>query len=433
MPSVSRILIPTQLVDRFHLELETTATVESRFEHFAVGCAPGGEIYTVSRVTRGAKPFRSKDPTRATFGVITRYDADGLPVAAAVTEIDSDAGEPSRFPAPSGVTDCSVLPSGTVALAGYLDGTYLLDADLTTVRAAFTQPYEEEIPGAPFATSIRPTPGGRLLCLVAERHVYYGNSVPNLIAITDDPLTPAQRPTLRAIASADDRAERQTERHARSYLIFDGAPVLGANRPAPTLAALVPRTDDERFWMGVNRPPRVYTPEPLADDLFVVPVFARGLRSGGKGLPFVFALMDEAGKIQGRLEGMHPYRHSPYAGSHHRVATDPRRGRAYHLNKNGFWIWSRDGELLAMLDTTVKEFKPLAAFELRACAPNGDVVLVHPKQHLVLRIPISDSGNPGPEVVAALTDFRRQRTAAKKAYGPTDWHWTWTPERLHYL
>ncbi|MFE3546642.1 hypothetical protein ACFXK0_27075 [Nocardia sp. NPDC059177] len=438
MATVHRIPIPTQLLERFGVVPGGDDAVEFGYDHYDVSfTADGQHMITLSRVYAGPKPWRGAESTILNCFLITKCGSDGEATAAAIGACSDDDGRPSQFSGPWLGSHVCALPSGSVAVSTMGDCTYLIEEDLAAVQAAFTQPHQspperKNRADNPFVSAMRRTPGGRLLCLVEECDVYYGNSVRNLVGVADDPLTPTSRPPVHVFATRDDRAERQTRHHQRPYLLFDGAPVLGGHRPQPTLATLVPR-GEETVWINPHRPPTLRTPEPLSDDLFVVPLFSQTLRGGSKGLPFVFALLDDTGKLHGRLEGMDAYRHSPYAGSHERVSTDPDRGLVYHLNKSGLFVWAGDGTLLSWLDTAVKEFKPLAAFELRGCAPDGDIVLIHPKQHLLLRIPVPDPKDPGPAVADALRDYRRLRTTLKKAHTPASWGWTWVPDQLHYL
>ncbi|MGV9408887.1 hypothetical protein ACWDOP_03145 [Nocardia sp. NPDC003693] len=438
MARVQPIPIPAQLLERFGVTPADSATAEFKYTHRDVQFTADGQyMITLSHIYAGTKPWRSIDSMTLGCSVITRYGPDGTPVAAAIGACADEDGNPSRLERRVDATVCA-LPDGTVTISNHNDHTYLLAEDLSAVHAAYTQPVDVPpaerdglVPNS-FVSAIRRTPGGRLLCVAEEWDVYYYGSTRSLLGIADDPLTSTSRPMVTTFAALDDRIERQTPHHQRPYLLFESSPVFGAHRPQPTLAALVPR-GEETSWMSPDRPPTLHTPEPLADDRFVVPLFSKTLRSGGRGLPFVFAILDDTGKLHGRLEGLDPYRHSPFAGQHDRVTTDPGRGLVYHLNRSGLFIWAGDGTLLAHLDTGIKEFGPLTHFELRGCAPDGDLVLVHPKQHLLLRIPIHNPNDPRPSVLEAIHQYPRQRTALKKAHTPTGWGWTWEPDQLHYL
>ncbi|MEU9214308.1 hypothetical protein AB0D27_42150 [Streptomyces sp. NPDC048415] len=169
---------------------------------------------------------------------------------------------------------------------------------------------------------------------------------------------------------------------------------------------------------------------PLAEDLVVVPLFARTFRGGSRGQPFVFALVNDQGEMTGRLHGMHEWRDSPFTGFCFTVAADPHRHRAFHLNRYGLFAWNVGGQLRARLDTEAKAFKPLTHFTLTACSPDGHLLLVHNKQHLVLRVPAPDDlGDLASVVETALRTYAKQRTALKKKWAPVNWHWVNSPPR----
>ncbi|MFC9619404.1 hypothetical protein ACFTXM_05195 [Streptomyces sp. NPDC056930] len=73
---------------------------------------------------------------------------------------------------------------------------------------------------------------------------------------------------------------------------------------------------------------------PLADDLFVVPFYARTFRGGSCGQPFIFALVNDQGEMTGRLHGLHEWRDSPFTGFNFNLTADPHRGHAFHLNEH---------------------------------------------------------------------------------------------------
>lgn len=66
--------------------------------------------------------------------------------------------------------------------------------------------------------------------------------------------------------------------------------------------------------------------------------------------------------------------------------------------------------------------------------PDGDLLLVHTKQHLILRVPAPDDlTDLAGAVEEALRAYARQRTALKKQWSPVNWHWTQTSAPSHRL
>ncbi|MEU4343631.1 hypothetical protein AB0H00_20575 [Nocardia sp. NPDC023852] len=287
------------------------------------------------------------------------------------------------------------------------------------------------MPGDPFAGSISVTPSGRLLCVTAEYGVHrYGNSIANIVGVADGALAPGSKPAVRAIASLDHEPAGQTEDDLRPHVQFRGEPVGLKNRPRPSLTELLTPETDRYMWDQSE----LGRPAPISDDLFVVPVFARTFRGGSRGQPFVFALVDDQGAMRGRLDGLHLWRDSPFTGFCFSVVADSRRGRAFHLNRHGLYAWNKGGRLQAKLDTETKTFKPLAQFSLTACSPAGELLLVHNKQHLILRVPVPDDlGELGPAVEAAVRTYAKERTALKKQWTPVNWHWVHAAVEVHRL
>lgn len=433
------VALPETLVTEYGLDLAAPYTAGWGFEPLDVGFAGDGRMYVLSRLSRyvrGGEEAADKTAQSFTFWLIARYGADGSPDTAAVfpqRRTHSTYGDAWDL-------GLSVLRDGTVVLAGKHDATYLIDADLTRVLAQFTMnphrsSFRDYTMGTPFATHVRVTPGGRLVCVLAEFGTYgYGSYVANLVGVADTALSADARSTIRVVASLDSAPRHQkAELDVRPYALHQGLPVGLSHRPDPGLAALVKDRWPGRF---PTRGRRLGRPEPLSDDLFVVPLFSELFRSGNRGNDFWFLLLDADGKIAGRLEGLDPWSDSPYTGECRRVVADPPRSRVFHLNRYGLYAWSADGTLLARVPVADKPFSVLKNFGLLGCAPNGDLVLAQQKQHLVVRVPVPetdlDTGLAG-AVEGALAAFAKRRTALKKDWAQVAWHWTHAPETVNWL
>ncbi|MER5357388.1 hypothetical protein [Streptomyces sp. NPDC002785] len=235
---------------------------------------------------------------------------------------------------------------------------------------------------------------------------------------------------MRAIASLAPEPSCHTEDDLRPHVRFRGEPMGLGNRPRPSLTELLTPETNAATWDGSE----LGRPAPLSDDLFVVPVFARTFRGGSRGQPFVFALLNDQGEMTGRLRGMDSWRDSPFTGFCFNVVADPGRGRAFHLNRYGLYAWKKGGHLRAKLDTGSKTYKPLTHFTPMACSPAGELLLVHNKQHLILRVPVPDDlGDLGPVVEAALRGYAKERAALKKQWTPVNWHWVQAAAQIQRL
>ncbi|MFI1150947.1 hypothetical protein [Streptomyces sp. NPDC020817] len=432
--------LPASLVEAHRVDLASKPSDGWGFEVFDVATAESGDSYVLSGTRRyRASDAPVEDPAEQafTYGMITRHAPDGSPVDVALFAQPHPDGSPSEIPELGEMT-LAVLPDGQVALSGRPGSTFLLAADLSRVTRSCRMPFgwsvEEAGPGDPYAASLSVTPSGRLLAVASEYGLSnWAGSRPNIVAVSEpgSAFAPGEKPPLEAIASLDNRADRQTDAHLRPHLRFRGSPVGGPNRPSPSLTELVSSYrgrphDYHDCWLG--------RPVPLGDELFVVPVFSRIHRSGNRGGEFTFALLDDQGRLTGRLEGLHLYEDSPFTGFCFGLAGDPYRGRAFHLNRYGLYAWTSDGQMRARLATEDKPFKALIHFALMGCTSAGELLLRHRKQNLLLRLPVpQDLGDLPAALEDALRAYGPQRTALKKRYAPVEWHWAESSARVHRL
>ncbi|WP_030381888.1 MULTISPECIES: hypothetical protein [unclassified Streptomyces] len=424
------LALPSPLVDHHALDLTALYSTGWGLTLFDLAGAANGEVYAlygVGRYTHGVAD-EEQDPRVANFGyrIITRYSAEGEVLASAQFRTGG-AREGGSDVADGGDISLCVLPDGVLAITATPDMTTLVAPDLSRVLAVYDskdgRPFRDFTPqeGDPFAGSISVTPSGRLLCTLAEYGVWrFGSVITNLVGIAEGALTAESKPAIRALASLDPEPAHQSAVDLRPHATYKGDPIGMANRPRPALTELVAAEDRLSKW----EQSRLGRPVPLSDDLFVVPFYARTFRGGSRGQPFVFALVNDQGEMTGRLHGLHEWRDSPFTGFCFNLAADPHRGHAFHLNRYGLYAWDRAGALRAKLDSGTKTFKPLTHFTLGSCAPNGDLLLAHTKQHLILRVPAPDDlTDLAATVEEALRAYARQRTALKKQWGPVNWHW----------
>ncbi|MFD9687374.1 hypothetical protein ACFWXO_16640 [Kitasatospora sp. NPDC059088] len=402
-----------------------------------------GYTYVVSTVWR---PWRGTgdpaDPAHAelNFRFITRFFPDGTPLTTAVFGGPRPDGTPSAI-IPDGSGDTlAVLPDGTVALALRPGSTHVFSADLSQVLATWPMPwgFEERKArtGDPFAASIAVTPSGRLLCTTSEYGLKWADATLNVVAVSDPvtALAPGSKPALRAIASLHPTTDSQTDADQHPHVVFGDAPVWRDNRPWPTLTDLLTDFTGSSGTFYGYRDCQMTRPSALGDDLFVVPVFGRTFRSGSRGQEFSFALLDDQGVLRGRLEGLHRHDDSPFTGLDFIVVADPHRGRAYHLNRYGLFAWTADGRLRSRISTADRPFTALKNFELMECTPAGEILLLHRKQRLLLRVPVPQDLEALPAAVeAALKAYGTGRLALKKQYAPVNWGWQDTSGQVVHL
>lgn len=431
------LTLPASLMDTHHVD---PAADGWGFMTHHVVATPAGDTYALS----GAGRYRweadgSTDPAEQNFGyqMITRHAPDGTPAATALFGQPQPDGTPSAI-AEGERPNLAVLPDGTVALSSKPGSTHLISSDLSRVLASWTMPWgweeEKARTGDPYAASIAVTPSGRLLCATSEYNLSnWAGAHPNIIALSEpgSSLAPGSKATLRAIATHDSRTARQTDADQYPHVRFRGAPVGRDNRPAPSLTEVVSK--DARSPYDY-RDSTMGRPALLGDDLFVVPVFGKIYRSGNRGQVFTFVLLDDQGVVRGRLEGLDPYKDSPFTGFCFTVVADPYRARAFHLNRYGLYAWDADGRLRSRMSTEDKPFKALTHFALLECTPAGELLLAHRKQHLLLRVPVPEElDGLAAAVEAALKGYGTGRNALKRQYNPVNWHWVDHSAQVHHL
>ncbi|KQV14844.1 MULTISPECIES: hypothetical protein [unclassified Kitasatospora] len=404
----------------------------------AVGTA-SGDMYVLSGLRRSVPRGVEEGGQGFTYQLITRHDADGATVATAVIGYEVPGGTPSAI-SWGKEANLAVLPDGTLALSSRPGNTHLLSPGLDELLAGWrmsAMPWSRDEGSAddPFAASIAVTPAGRLVCLTSENRLgSWGIPLPNLVAVTEPGAVPVlgHKPVLRALATLESSAARQTEEDAHPHIRHGDGPVVRDNRPSPSLAqAMVSLLGGSvHDWHNAF----LTRPVPLADDLYVVPVFGRTYRAGSRGQSFAFALLDDHGTVRGRLDGLDLYQDSPYTGENFTVVADPHSARAFHLNRYGLYAWTADGALRAKLPTADAPFKALTHFALLTATPTGDLLLAHRKQHLVMRVPVpADLADLPAAVADALSGVARERTALKKRHSPVNWLWSEDTGAVHHL
>ncbi len=224
----------------------------------------------------------------------------------------------------------AVLPDRTVAVSSKPGSTHLISTDLSRALASWPMSWgweeEKARTGDPCAASITVTPSGRLLCLTSEYGLSnWAGAHPNIIALSEpgSSLCPGSKATLRAIATHDARRPADRRRPVPPHPVPGHAG--GARQPPVPLPDRGPVQGCPQPYN--YRDSRLGRPTLLGEGLFVVPVFGRIHRSGNQGQVITFVLFDDQGVVRGRLEGLDPYKGSPFTGFCFTVVADPHRAR----------------------------------------------------------------------------------------------------------
>ncbi len=386
MTRVFPIRLPGSLVRDRDVDLA------NKFEwmHRSVCTGPGGDRYVLSDLAYNYYRYDDTDKREMLAGhVLTRYAADGAPIAQAFLRWSSANAGATYAP-----VSLSVLPDGRVLFSMKSNRAYVLDPALTSC---------DEVPDG-WAFRTRLTPSGRTLCLLGE----------NVVAVSREPVG-AGLPALTAVTALVLRPQRLSS-------------PLAYCPPADAFGEGVPRTElSEQMRAAYPGGPRIewsHDAVPIDDKTFVVLTVGWKKRAYQRGRPFMFVLVDADGKLLGHLD-LGIYRDSATRGVRFDVVVDQPRRRVFHLNTFGLYVFDDTGARMAHLSTAEREYKPLAHFQLREFDSTGQMVLVHEKQNLVLTVPVPDDLADLPEAVTdSLALFRKERARLKKAHPPQNWYWT---------
>ncbi len=402
----------------------------SGVEHVCMDVSPKGDRYLLTRI----RQISTGEKEGMCAHLISRFRPDvelagrlGLHLSRGVRERETLSGLSTT------IHDLCVLPDGSLALTTDQGETFTLAEGGITAHSKGV-----------FATAIRVTPAGRLLCVLPEHagEGLRGIARPNLIGLAEAPLVAEERPLVRIIRAlavpgeswSTDRWVSEEGFQSLPHPIHDGAPAGPGNRPTPSLLTEVRDRGCGGVWsLSPRRADFHYEAyRVLAEDRFVIPLFESFRPSRWSG--YSYALIDDRGTLLGELESPGRGDSSPVPGGHQAVVTDPARGRAYHVNHSGLYMWDADGRLLARLPTTEKAYKGLRHLKPMACAPDGTLILIRPEHDLMLDIEIPDDpADLGPVVAEALADHTRRRNRLKKEWKPVDWRWVENEAPLTHL
>jgi hypothetical protein len=96
----------------------------------------------------------------------------------------------------------------------------------------------------------------------------------------------------------------------------------------------------------------------------------------------------------------------------------------FYLGKTAFFVFAQTGELLAKVELNSAALRYLTHFELAACSRTGELVFVHPKQHLFMCLPRVEKVEDYEFVLEESgKTYRRERTRLKKCWKPVNYHW----------
>lgn len=242
----------------------------------------------------------------------------------------------------------------------------------------------------------------------------------NLVCLSDgSPLSVAQRPQLDCIGCVYSTLDYETNAWFPYIKMSSGERVGTGCRPVPSLLSQA----SELFGVGLHDG-WIKQALPLDETKCAVSLFHKYMRGGSKGLPFAFGILDYAGRVVGRLDGIDDYNESPYSEHHHTLAVDRRYRRIVYKNKAAFFLFDFDGRVLAKVALDNADVKAMAAFHLGCCGADGQIVLYHRKQHLVLQMdPIAQPVDLESAIAIAMTDYNAQRSKLKKQHAPESYRW----------
>ena len=404
-------LQPQFVPETAHLNLEQDISIEPKEFSFSAD----GRMFVLSHLT---------NPPALSALVINVYDKDFAPYRIAdLTNLDGSIKTNS--------TEIAVVGENVI-VSDITNRSFLFDLNLETRTGAFAAPQTETLQAAydqGLACKIKLTQDGRLICVVAYQPQNFGFFKPSLICLSDSTqLTPSHRPQFTCIARLEKT--NSTGDAVFPYIHMPG----GACAPCQndSLPSLVTEAE-QRFGLLLTLRPWLNQALPISDNRFLVSVF-HGHMSSGKGLDFAFCIIDETGRLIGRLEGIDKFNESPFVEHHYRVAFDPAHNRIVYKNKTSFFLFDCNGQPVATVKLDGKPLSTLAAFKLGTCSVDGRVVLYHPKNHQILVLdPMAQPNELKDALEQAAEYVNKQRTALKKQYKCVNSNWLHPQPTIQHL
>jgi hypothetical protein len=216
--------------------------------------------------------------------------------------------------------------------------------------------------------------------------------------------------------------------HFPYVFLPDGQAAGGGRGPAPSLAERVKQQLELSIynaWLGQALP--------LDEEMCVVSLFHQLMRGGTKGAEFVFARVAYDGRLLGRLDGLDQNEDSPYVDHHYRLAVDRPHRRIVYKTKTAVFLFDFDGRLLAKVPLEGPLLKTLAPMKLGCCGPQGQPVLHHPKQHLILAMdPVDDPSNLKLTLTEAAAAYKKETAKLKKNHQPIKYRWLYDGEPIRH-
>lgn len=428
MTRVSELPIPRQLVTEHQLDL--TTDFQPKHSHFRFSSR--GELFVLSQLFYNYYRYDKTDDRDFSAFLITRYNQDRV-VTAQAALIDLHQELEGNEPLRSDVFEVSlsVTPDDQVVFSTVGNRTYFFANDLRQRMGAFAE-FDSRDPSrmyhSNFGYQLWYTQDRAVLCTVGEPNVHLARPGTNLVALSDGPLHSDHRPNLKCITCLVSKLNCEPDCTFSYITLPTGESVGSGCRPQPSL----PEQVKARYQLSLYKP-WIGNVLPLQGSKCLISVFNQWMRGGTKGCPFLFAIVSYEGKLLGRLEGIDPHDESPFVGHFYDVAVDPTGSQVYYLNKAALFVFSHTGKMLIKIPLKVKELSTLTNFQLGGCSPAGELVFVHPKQHLFMLVPVPNKLEHLAQTLQdSLMVYKKARTRLKNTWRPAQYHWTTDVELIRH-
>jgi len=417
MPTLVPLFIPGPIVTERGLRLDADFT----YEPVKLAWDSRGRLLALTPLFYNYYRYDNNDTRHFGTYVVNAYERDLSPAFIVETsklwdEIDEESG--FRW-SPMDVS-LVVGADENIAITTHGNHAFFFDPefdrrvrDWHAIAPRFAADGLAIINSASFACDAEPIGDGRFLCVLGLAGTN-GDSryAPNLICISDgSPLSSESRPMLDCFTCITSYIRGYESQQLRTY---PHVRFPGDDLPAITIDSQVKLHFP---WLGQALP--------LDGERFLITAFHKLMKSGTKGMPFTFAIVDRTGKILVQLSGIDQKEESPYVEHHYRVGIDRARSTILYKNKACFFVFDFAGALRAKVSFDSTELKPLAAWHLSGVAPDGRVILSHKKQHLLLAIDAFDpaEGALREALCSAANVLKKERALLKKRFAARDAHY----------
>lgn len=361
--------------------------------------------------------------------LVTIFEPDGM----LQRQFDLNELRETLYQTGDKVSCLSILPDNLIAICSENNKTFIFNQDFTQLIAKFDKFHPQLIQKTPYilagnlAFDLTKDFDDRLLCAVSviPRRVNTLNHL--LLAVSKKPVNFTKEIHLDFINIYQGRGAGGRE-DIYPY-IFQGHKEY--KNPSPEKISSLREQIQEKVFNGRSIISDAYfffesRIVALPDEKFILPVFYIQ-RELDKWSEFTFVIINYSGELIGHLKGIRLSAESPHLNQDYEIVFDQASQRIVYKNDFAFYFFNLDGELLHkevlknLYFPMLKEYRKL---KLRACSPDGQLVLLDEKRHAsLMAAPIDILGNSTNILLDSLKDFKQNLRQFSQQQKPINHHW----------